>query len=47
MSHVTLAQGGMIERGERAPTLLAIDGIAQGLKLRASELIARAENRLR
>jgi transcriptional regulator with XRE-family HTH domain len=38
---------GMIERGQRAPTLLAIAGIAQGLELRASELIARAENRLK
>ena len=34
---------GMIERGERAPTLLAIEGIARGLQLKASELIARAE----
>jgi len=33
----------MIERGERAPTLLAIEGIARGLQLKASELIARAE----
>ncbi len=36
---------GMIERAERAPTLLAIAGIAKGLDLRASELIARAEAR--
>ena len=36
---------GMIERGERIPTLLAIEGIARGLKLRVSELISRAENR--
>ena len=38
---------GMIERGERVPTLLAIEGIARGLKLKASQLIARAEDRLR
>ena len=31
---------GMIERGERAPTLPAIAGIAQGLQLGASEFIA-------
>ena len=37
---------GMIERGERSPTLLAIEGIARGMKMRASELIARAEGRL-
>ena len=37
---------GMIERGERAPTLLAIEGIAKGLRLKVSELIARAEDRL-
>lgn len=36
---------GMIERGERVPTLLVIDGIAHGLQLKASELILRAENR--
>jgi hypothetical protein len=36
----------MIERGERSPTLLAIEGIARGMKMRASELIARAEGRL-
>jgi transcriptional regulator with XRE-family HTH domain len=38
---------GMIERLERAPTILAMDGIARGLKLKLSELIARAEERLR
>lgn len=38
---------GMIERGERVPTLLAIEGIARGLKLKPSQLIARAEDRLR
>jgi ribosome-binding protein aMBF1 (putative translation factor) len=37
---------GMIERGERAPTLLAIEGIAKGLRLKVSELVARAEDRL-
>ena len=37
---------GMIERAERAPTLLAIASIARGLDLKASELIARAEMRL-
>lgn len=38
---------GMIERLERAPTLLAMDGIARGLKLKLSELISRAEERAR
>jgi transcriptional regulator with XRE-family HTH domain len=37
---------GMIERAERAPTLLAMEGIARGLKLKVSELVARAEDRL-
>jgi transcriptional regulator with XRE-family HTH domain len=37
---------GMIERGERAPTLVAIEGLARGLRLKVSELIARAESRL-
>ena len=37
---------GMIERGERSPTLAAIDGIARGMKVKASELIALAEDRL-
>lgn len=37
---------GLIERGERSPTLVAIDSIARGMKMKASELIARAENRL-
>jgi transcriptional regulator with XRE-family HTH domain len=36
---------GMIERAQRSPSLLAIAGIAKGLDLRASELIARAETR--
>lgn len=36
---------GMIERGERAPTLLAIQGIARGLEMKTSQLIARAEER--
>ncbi len=36
---------GMIERGERSPTLVAIDSIARGMKMKASELIARAESR--
>jgi len=34
---------GMIERLERAPTLVAMEGIARGLKLKLSELIARVE----
>lgn len=38
---------GMIERGERVPTLLTVESIARGLKLRASQLVARAEERLR
>jgi transcriptional regulator with XRE-family HTH domain len=38
---------GMIERAERAPTLLAIAGIARGLDLKVSELFARAEERAR
>jgi transcriptional regulator with XRE-family HTH domain len=38
---------GMIERAERAPTLIAIAGIAKGLDMKASELIARAEVRVR
>ncbi len=38
---------GMIERAERAPTLLAIAAIAKGLNLKASELIALAEVRAR
>lgn len=33
---------GMIERAERAPTLLAIKGIARGLRLTLSELVSRA-----
>jgi len=33
---------GMIERCERSPTLVAAEGIARGLKLKLSELIARA-----
>jgi transcriptional regulator with XRE-family HTH domain len=37
---------GMIERAERAPTLLAIDDLARGLRMKASLLIARAEQRL-
>jgi transcriptional regulator with XRE-family HTH domain len=37
---------GMIERAERAPTLLAIDNLARGLRTKASELVARAERRL-
>jgi transcriptional regulator with XRE-family HTH domain len=37
---------GLIERAQRAPTLLAIAGIAKGLDLKASELIARAETRM-
>jgi transcriptional regulator with XRE-family HTH domain len=37
---------GMIERLERAPTLVAMEGIARGLELRLSVLIARAEGRL-
>jgi transcriptional regulator with XRE-family HTH domain len=36
---------GMIERCERSPTLVAAEGIAHALKLRLSELIARAESR--
>ena len=37
---------GMIERGERVPTLVAMEGIARGLRLKLSELITRAEARL-
>jgi transcriptional regulator with XRE-family HTH domain len=33
---------GMIERSERSPTLVAAEGIARGLKLKLSELVARA-----
>jgi transcriptional regulator with XRE-family HTH domain len=36
---------GMIERGERNPTLTAIEAIARGLKARPSELVASAETR--
>jgi len=36
----------MIERGERVPTRLAVEGIARGLKVKTSELlVARAESR--
>jgi transcriptional regulator with XRE-family HTH domain len=38
---------GMIERAERAPTLTAIDGVARALRMKASELMALAEKRLR
>lgn len=38
---------GMIERGERAPTLLAIEGIAIGLGVKVSEIILLAEKRIR
>ena len=38
---------GMIERGERAPTLVAIEGIAAGLGIKVSDLMVRAEKRLR
>jgi transcriptional regulator with XRE-family HTH domain len=34
---------GMIERCERSPTLVAAEGIARALKLRLSDLVARAE----
>ena len=37
---------GMIERGERSPTLRAIEGIAVGLGIKVSELMLRAEKRL-
>lgn len=37
---------GMIERSERAPTLLAMEGIARGLKLKVSDLVGRAERYL-
>ena len=37
---------GMIERAERAPTLLAIERIAKRALTKASELIARAEGRV-
>jgi transcriptional regulator with XRE-family HTH domain len=37
---------GMIERTERVPTLVAMEGIARGLRLKLSELMARAEARL-
>jgi transcriptional regulator with XRE-family HTH domain len=33
---------GMIERLERNPTLTAIEGLAKGLKVRPSELVAKA-----
>jgi transcriptional regulator with XRE-family HTH domain len=33
---------GMIERCERSPTLVAAERIARGLKLKLSELVARA-----
>lgn len=36
---------GMIERSERSPTMVAAEGIARGLKIKLSELVARAENR--
>lgn len=36
---------GMIERGERTPTLAAIEGLARGLRLKVSELILRAESK--
>jgi transcriptional regulator with XRE-family HTH domain len=36
---------GMIERLERNPTLAAIEGLAKGLKVKPSELIAAAEYR--
>jgi transcriptional regulator with XRE-family HTH domain len=34
---------GMIERSERNPTLVAIEGIARALKSKPSELVAKAE----
>jgi transcriptional regulator with XRE-family HTH domain len=37
---------GMIERAERAPTLLAMEGIARGLRLKLSQLVAKAEERV-
>ncbi len=37
---------GMIERGERSPTLRALEGIAIGLGIKLSELMARAEKRI-
>jgi transcriptional regulator with XRE-family HTH domain len=37
---------GMIERAERAPTLLAMAGLARGLKMKLSELLARVEDRV-
>jgi transcriptional regulator with XRE-family HTH domain len=37
---------GMIERAQRTPTLLAIERIAKGLQMKASELVARAEGRV-
>ena len=38
---------GMIERSERAPTLLAMERVAAALRLTLSELVARAEARVR
>ena len=38
---------GMVERAERAPTLLAIEAIARALRMSASELLSRAEERIR
>ena len=36
---------GMIERSERNPTLVAIEGIARALKSKPSDLVAAAEAR--
>jgi transcriptional regulator with XRE-family HTH domain len=36
---------GLIEREQRTPTLRAIEGLADALRVRPSELIARAEKR--
>jgi transcriptional regulator with XRE-family HTH domain len=36
---------GMIERLQRIPTLRALDGLARGLHIRPSDLIAKAERR--
>lgn len=38
---------GLVERVESTPTLAATDGIAKGLRVALSELIARAEGRLK
>jgi len=38
---------GMIERAEQSPSLAVIEGLARGLHIKPSDLIARAEGRSR